>query len=52
LAAIDQTNYDVFDPESIMLYPIPAHWTKNGFSSGLNTDLSPKDRKFIRQEYP
>lgn len=46
------TNYGEFDPQSIMLYPIPANWTKNGFSSVLNTDLSANDRKFICQEYP
>ena len=25
---------------SIMMYPIPASWTKNGFSAGFNSDLS------------
>lgn len=47
-----ETNYGEFDPESIMVYPIPANWTKNRFSCRLSTDLSAKDRKFIRQEYP
>jgi len=39
------------DPDSIMMYPIPASWTKNGFSSGVNSDLSESDRKFIRKQY-
>jgi serralysin len=40
------------DPASIMMYPIPASWTTDGFSSGFNTDLSPQDRALIRQCYP
>jgi serralysin len=40
------------DPESIMMYPIPAAWTNDGFSAGLNSDLSPQDIALIRQEYP
>lgn len=41
-----------FDPDSIMLYPIPAHHTVNGFSVGMNLVLSPTDRAFIAQHYP
>lgn len=40
------------DGQSIMMYPIPAHWTKNGFSVGWNTELSQTDREFIRSAYP
>ena len=40
------------DPESIMMYPIPAAWTTDGFSVGLNEDLSATDRDFIREAYP
>lgn len=40
------------DKESIMMYPIPAKWTLDGFSVGLNTELSQTDRDFIRQMYP
>ena len=41
------------DAESIMMYPIPASWTQGGyFSAGLNTDLSARDRTFIRECYP
>jgi serralysin len=47
-----ETNFSQFDPQSIMLYPIPSHWTRNGFSVGLNSELSPTDRSFIRQQYP
>jgi hypothetical protein len=47
-----ETNFTKFDKESIMLYPIPARWTKSGFSSVLNTKLSPSDIQFIRKQYP
>jgi serralysin len=40
------------DPDSIMMYPIPATWTVDGFSVGLNTNLSEFDRKFIAGAYP
>jgi len=40
------------DATSIMMYPIPARWTKNGFSAGLNTDLSADDKSLIHQAYP
>jgi len=39
------------DPTSIMMYPIPASWTMNGFSTGTNSDLSEMDLKFIRKQY-
>jgi hypothetical protein len=47
----DDTSFTRLDPQSIMMYPIPAHWTKDGFSTHLNADLSPLDRQFIRQLY-
>lgn len=40
------------DPSSIMMYPIPASWTLDGTSSGVNDDLSDTDKKFIRKQYP
>ncbi len=40
------------DWHSIMMYPIPASWTLDRSSAGLNTDLSPMDREFIRKQYP
>jgi hypothetical protein len=39
------------DPNSIMMYPIPAAWTNDGFSADLNPDLSDTDVEFIRKEY-
>jgi serralysin len=39
------------DADSIMMYPIPAAWTNDGFSADLNADLSETDISFIRQEY-
>ena len=47
-----ETNFTALDPLSIMMYPIPARWTLNGFSIGLNNQLSDVDKNFIRQEYP
>lgn len=40
------------DPASIMMYPIDPALTLDGFSVGLNTELSPTDEAFIRQTYP
>lgn len=47
----DETTFTRLDPNSIMMYPIPARWTLDGFSTVLNADLSPLDRQFIRQMY-
>lgn len=46
-----ETNFTKLDKKSIMMYPIPRHWTTNGFWVGFNTRLSPTDKKFIREEY-
>jgi hypothetical protein len=40
------------DPGSIMMYPIPASWTTDGFFTDLNRKLSDTDRQFIRDAYP
>lgn len=40
------------DKLSIMMYPIPASWTTDGFSAGLNGELSIVDQEFIRDAYP
>lgn len=40
------------DPQSIMMYPIPAKWTLDGFNVGLNTGLSKSDKDFIKKMYP
>ncbi len=47
-----ETNFMTIDPTSIMMYPIPARWTKDGFTAGMNTKLSSVDREFIAQQYP
>lgn len=46
-----QTNSTQTDTASIMMYPIPARWTNNGFSVGLNSDLSATDKAFIKAQY-
>jgi serralysin len=48
----NETNGTDLDPVSIMMYPIPASWTTNSFSVGLNSDLSPGDKTFIHAQYP
>jgi serralysin len=40
------------DKDSIMMYPIPASWTVDGFSADLNGDLSEYDKEFIHEQYP
>ena len=39
------------DPKSIMMYVIPSDWTEDGFSTQLNTNLSPDDVAFIQSVY-
>lgn len=41
-----------FDPDSIMLYPIPQEFTVGDFEVGWNTELSAKDREMIARMYP
>lgn len=48
----DQTNGTEVDPLSIMMYPFPATWTLDGFSSRENIELSPTDRRFMASVYP
>lgn len=48
----NETNFTKTDAKSIMMYPIPKKWTLNGFSAGLNTDLSDTDREFASRQYP
>jgi hypothetical protein len=47
-----EVNGTGLDAASIMMYPIPASWTLNGFSVGLNSDLSKADKTFIHEQYP
>ena len=61
-ATIEHNIFKQYDPESllstptdalsIMMYPIPASWTTDGFSADLNRELSDTDEKFIRDSYP
>lgn len=46
-----QTNFSKFDPQSIMLYPIPARFTTDGFQVGWNTLLSDMDKEFMGEMY-
>jgi serralysin len=50
-AAAD-TNFTALDPTSIMMYPFPAAWTLDGFSTQLNSELSDPDKTFIHEQYP
>ena len=40
------------DKKSIMMYPIPAAWTLDGFSADLNRTLSDRDKSLIHDAYP
>jgi hypothetical protein len=40
------------DKDSIMMYPIPAAWTLDGFSTGMNSELSQTDMDVIGVAYP
>ena len=46
-----EVNATRVDGQSIMMYPIPATWTIDGFSAGLNATLSDADRAFIKAQY-
>lgn len=47
-----EVNGTGLDTQSIMIYPIPEKWvTDPKFVVGFNTDLSQKDREFIREQY-
>ena len=50
-ASPDDVTATTMDPNSIMMYPIPASWTTDGSSTGFNSDLSPIDEKFIKKQY-
>lgn len=44
--------YGKYDPNSIMHYPIPRHWTTNGYSVNVNFNLSQGDKEGINKYYP
>lgn len=48
----DEVTSTPVDKLSIMMYPIPAAWTNDGFSADLNDALSEDDIAFIREAYP
>lgn len=49
---LDQSNYTLFDRNSIMIYEIPAELTLNDFRVQGNSVLSATDKKFIAEKYP
>lgn len=46
------TNGTTYDPVSIMHYPVEAWQTSDGFTVGLNNELSAGDKKIIAALYP
>lgn len=49
--AADAVTATDVDGDSIMMYPIPAAWTNDGFSADLNSDLSEHDKQLISEVY-
>jgi len=50
--AKDQTQFSLYDPESIMHYPIDPELTIGGYSVGWNRHLDDSDKTFIAVLYP
>lgn len=50
--AADITQFSDFDPESIMLYPIPNQFTHGDFEVGWNHQLSDIDKHYAGIVYP
>ncbi len=46
---VHSTGLDIY---SIMIYPIPSTWLLDGQPIPFNTELSAKDKQFIREQYP
>lgn len=46
------TQFSAFDPKSVMLYPVDARHTLNGFSAGWNVAMSQTDREWLAKTYP
>ena len=44
--------YNVFDPDSIQMLPIPVELLKGGEAIGWNRELSPVVKQFIASLYP
>lgn len=49
--SVTMTN-KIYDPKSIMHYPIPANFTLDNYTVGENYDLSENDKKLIGELYP
>lgn len=47
-----ETQFSGYDQRSIMHYPVPAEFTRNGVAVGWNTDFSETDKGFIASVYP
>jgi len=47
-----QTQFTEFDPNSIMLYAFPRHWTLNEQEFPQSSVLSETDKAFIKERYP
>lgn len=48
----NQTNGTEVDLKSIMMYPFPASWTLDGYSTPTNSELSAIDKQFMASVYP
>lgn len=48
----DQSQFSEFDPQSIMLYPVPNALTIGDFEIGWNNKLSETDKRYARKVYP
>lgn len=48
----DKTNGTEVDINSIMMYPFPASWTIDGYSTPNNSELSVIDKQFMASVYP
>jgi Astacin (Peptidase family M12A) len=46
------TTYTAYDKHSIMHYPVPNKITLGDWEVGLNTEISDKDKAFMRKAYP
>lgn len=50
--SLDQLNASKFDSKSIMLYSFPGELISGGKATPMNYRLSPRDRAFIKKNYP
>lgn len=50
--SVSQTQFTEFDPQSIMVYPIPNELTIGDFEVPMNKKLSETDKSFIGTVYP